>query len=138
MFPVAPVGCDVIKDQGFPNAIYLARLKPVIRYISGNEGHGEVGFKRRAFGPLFVGVKDVGAEVVMTVAFREIDQHSQTLDAEIGMGLKPKACNVLRIFNSQKRASKVSAEKLFDRPGHFRRLESPAKGIDTGKRAMFS
>ena len=53
---------------------------------------------------------NISPELVMPFAIREVDQHGEFLDAEIGMRFQPETIRILRIFQPEIGTGEIDPE----------------------------
>src|SRR5258708_3628015 len=84
--------------------------------------------ERRALGPAVgVGI-DVGAEIRLARAFRQVDQHGEAFHTQIGVGLQPETFGVLGVLQPHVAVGEVGAGGALDGAGYGARLEGAGDG----------
>src|SRR3990170_3385195 len=119
----APLIGDVVDDQRRAHALDRALLETVEGIVRGHEDHRRIGREGRAADAVLVDVVDVGAEILMPRVLRQVEQHREQLDAEIGVRLEPKTVDVLGELHAEIGAFEVGAEDLLDVAGDALVLE---------------
>jgi hypothetical protein len=134
----APIIRHVVDDDGLAHALDLARLEAVIRYVRGHEHHGTIRNERRAACVRPGLIVDVGAEIAMAGIGRDVEQHCEDLDAEVGVRLEPESVGVLRELDPQMRAVEIGAKVTRDGLGQGGCRKASLTALRTECAAMLS